>query len=187
MPRCAWCTDEPLYIAYHDHEWGVPLRDPQALFELLLLEGFQAGLSWITVLKKRERYRQVLFGFDPERLAQLSDGEIEQLMQDPGIIRNRLKLQTARRNARAWLALPDPAGWLWGFVGGEPRINHFASHADVPVTTPEAQAMSRALKKAGFSFVGPTICYAFMQASGMVMDHTLGCERHAQLAGKDRG
>lgn len=187
MPRCAWCTDEPLYIAYHDLEWGVPLCDPQALFELLLLEGFQAGLSWITVLKKRERYRQVLFGFDPERLAQLSDGEIAQLMQDPGIIRNRLKLQTARRNARAWLALPDPAGWLWGFVGGEPRINHFASHADVPVTTPEAQAMSRALKKAGFSFVGPTICYAFMQASGMVMDHTLGCERHAALAGGDRG
>lgn len=186
MPRCAWCSDDPLYVHYHDHEWGVPQRDPQALFELLLLEGFQAGLSWITVLKKRERYRQVLFGFDPERLAQMSDGEIDQLMQDPGIIRNRLKLQAARRNAGAWLAQDNPGGWLWSFVDGQPRVNHFASHAEIPAFTPEAETMSRALKKAGFSFVGPTICYAFMQASGMVMDHTLGCERYAALAGGDR-
>ena len=187
MQRCAWCSDDPLYIHYHDHEWGVPQCEPQALFELLLLEGFQAGLSWITVLKKRERYRQVLFGFDPQRLAQLSDAEIDQLMQDPGIIRNRLKLQAARRNARAWLTLEDPAGWLWSFVEGRPRVNHFTNHTAVPAVTPEAEAMSRALKKAGFSFVGPTICYAFMQASGMVMDHTLDCERHAVLAAGNRG
>lgn len=187
MPRCAWCSDDPLYVHYHDHEWGVPQRDAQALFELLLLEGFQAGLAWITVLKKRERYRQVLFGFDPVRLARISDGEIDQLMRDPGIIRNRLKLQAARRNARAWLALPDPAGWLWSFVGGQPRINRFAAIAEVPAVTPEAEAMSRALKKAGFGFVGPTICYAFMQASGMVMDHTLDCDRHAVLAAGNRG
>ena len=123
MPRCSWCNDEPLYITYHDREWGVPQRDPQHLFEMLLLEGFQAGLSWITVLKKRERYRQVLFGFDAQRLAVLTDDEIETLMQDPGIIRNRLKLQAARKNAQAWLRLPDPAAFLWSFVGGVPKVN----------------------------------------------------------------
>ena len=182
MQRCAWCSEDPLYIRYHDHEWGVPHRDPQALFELLLLEGFQAGLSWITVLKKRERYRQVLFGFDPQRLARLSDAEIDRLMQDPGIIRNRRKLEAARGNARAWLRLDDPAAFIWSFVGGQPRINHFSAHQQVPVVTAEAEAMSRALKKAGFSFVGPTICYAYMQACGMVMDHTTDCHRHAPLA-----
>lgn len=182
MPRCFWCTDDPLYIAYHDAEWGVPQRDPQRLFEMLLLEGFQAGLSWITVLRKRERYRQVLFGFDPVHLARMSDEEIEQRMQDPGIIRNLAKLRAARQNARAWLEQPDPAGLLWSFVGGEPRVNRFASRAEVPALTAEAEAMSKALKKAGFTFVGPTICYAFMQATGMVMDHTLDCDRHADLA-----
>ena len=163
MPRCFWCTDDPLYQAYHDLEWGVPLRDPGRLFEMLLLEGFQAGLSWITVLKKRERYRQVLFGFDPQRLAQMSDDEIEERLLDPGIIRNRLKLNAARRNARAWLELENPADWLWSFVGGEPKINHFSQRSEVPAVTVEAQAMSKALQKAGFTFVGPTICYAFMQ------------------------
>jgi len=182
MPRCFWCSDDPLYQAYHDAEWGVPLDDPQRLFELLLLEGFQAGLSWFTVLKKREHYRRVLFGFDAGRLAVLDDAGIERLLQDPGIIRNRRKLEAARQNARAWLRLEDPAGWLWSFVGGAPRINRFRSHAEVPTTTPEAVALSRALKKAGFAFVGPTICYAFMQACGMVMDHTLDCDRHAELA-----
>jgi DNA-3-methyladenine glycosylase I len=182
MPRCFWCTDDPLYQAYHDEEWGVPLREPRALFELLLLEGFQAGLSWITVLKKRERYRQVLHGFDPERLARLSDAEIEALMQDPGIIRNRLKLKAARQNARAWLEQEDPVALLWSFVGGAAKINHFAERGQVPAVTPEAEAMSRALKKAGFTFVGPTICYAFMQASGMVMDHTTDCDRYAELS-----
>lgn len=182
MPRCFWCTADPLYIEYHDHEWGVPQRDPAVLFEFLLLEGFQAGLSWITVLKKRERYRQVLHGFDPRRLAQLSDTEIAVLMQDPGIIRNGAKLRAARQNAQAWLRLEDPAGWLWSFVGGTPRINRFRDRSEVPAITPEAEAMSKALKRAGFSFVGPTICYAFMQAMGLVMDHTLDCDRHGELA-----
>ncbi|WP_313517936.1 DNA-3-methyladenine glycosylase I [Pseudomonas sp.] len=182
MPRCFWCTDDPLYIAYHDEEWGVPQHDPQWLFEMLLLEGFQAGLSWITVLKKRARYREVLFGFDAERLARMTDDEIEERMQDPGIIRNRLKLQAARRNAQAWLKLEDPVTLLWSFVGGRPKINHFSGRGDVPAVTPEAEAMSRALKKLGFTFVGPTICYAYMQAAGMVMDHTLDCERHSALS-----
>ena len=185
MPRCFWCNDDPLYIAYHDTEWGVPQRDPQALFEMLVLEGAQAGLSWITVLRKRERYREVLFGFDPERLARMSDEEIEQRMQDAGIIRNLAKLKAARQNARAWLELPEPVEFLWSFVGGQPKVNHFNGRGDVPAVTPEAEAMSRALKKAGFTFVGPTICYAFMQATGMVMDHTTDCDRYAELS--DRG
>ncbi|MBD9426039.1 DNA-3-methyladenine glycosylase I [Pseudomonas sp. PDM15] len=183
MPRCFWCNDDPLYIAYHDQEWGVPQRDPQWLFEMLLLEGFQAGLSWITVLKKRERYRQVLFGFDAERLALMSDAEIEERMQDPGIIRNRLKLKAARQNAQAWLKLEDPVTLLWSFVGGAPKINHFGSRGEVPAVTPEAEAMSKALKKLGFTFVGPTICYAYMQAAGMVMDHTTDCDRYHALRG----
>ncbi|WP_422910775.1 DNA-3-methyladenine glycosylase I [Pseudomonas sp. MAC6] len=182
MPRCFWCSDDPLYQAYHDEEWGVPQRDPQVLFELLLLEGFQAGLSWITVLKKREHYRKVLFAFDVQRLAALTDEYIEDtLMQDPGIIRNRLKLQAVRKNAQAWLKLEDPVALLWSFVGGVPKINHFSERGQVPAVTPEAEAMSKALKKAGFTFVGPTICYAYMQASGMVMDHTTDCDRYAQL------
>jgi DNA-3-methyladenine glycosylase I len=182
MPRCFWCNDDPLYMAYHDEEWGVPLRAPQALFELLLLEGFQAGLSWITVLKKRARYREVLFGFDPQRLAQMSDAEIDERMQDPGIIRNRLKLKAARQNAQAWLKLDDPVTLLWSFVGGTPKINHFAGREQVPAVTVEAEAMSKALKKAGFTFVGPTICYAYMQATGMVMDHTTDCDRYLALS-----
>jgi len=171
-----------LYQAYHDEEWGVPQRDPQVLFELLLLEAFQAGLSWITVLKKRERYREVLFGFDVQRLAELTDEYIEEtLMQDPGIIRNRLKLKAVRKNAQAWLKLEDPVTLLWSFVGGAPKINHFSERGQVPAVTAEAEAMSKALKKAGFTFVGPTICYAYMQATGMVMDHTVDCDRYAQL------
>ena len=181
MPRCFWCNDDPLYQAYHDQEWGVPSRDPRHLFEMLLLEGAQAGLSWITVLKKRERYREVLLGFDPGRLAVMSDEYIEQLMQDPGIIRNRLKLKAARQNAQAWLRLEEPVALLWSFVGGSPRINHFVDRSEVPAVTPQAEAMSKVLKKAGFTFVGPTICYAFMQATGMVMDHTTDCDRYAVL------
>ncbi len=181
MRRCFWCNDDPLYQAYHDEEWGVPQRDARHLFEMLLLEGAQAGLSWITVLKKRERYRQVLHGFDPERLARLSDEEIEVLMLDAGIIRNRLKLKAARQNAQAWLRLDEPVALLWSFVGGQPKINHFSERSQVPAVTAEAEAMSKALKKAGFTFVGPTICYAFMQATGMVMDHTTDCDRYAQL------
>ena len=181
MPRCFWCNDDPLYIAYHDDEWGVPLRDPQRLFELLLLEGFQAGLSWITVLKKRARYREALFGFDVQRLALLSDEEIEELMLDAGIIRNRLKLKAARQNAQAWLRLDDPVALLWSFVGGVPQINHFKDRSEVPAITPAAEAMSKALKKVGFTCVGPTICYAYMQAAGMVMDHTTDCDRYPLL------
>ena len=183
--RCQWCSADPLYQQYHDEEWGVPSRDPQHLFEMLILEGVQAGLAWITVLRKRERYRQVYRGFDARFMAQHSDAQLTQLAQDAGIIRNRLKLRAARQNARAWLRLADrhdPAQWLWQFVGGQPRINDFASSADVPAITPQAQAMSKALKSEGFSFAGPTICYALMQATGMVMDHTRDCFRHAQLA-----
>lgn len=187
MTRCFWCNEDPLYIAYHDHEWGVPLRDAQKLFELLLLEGFQAGLSWITVLKKRARYREVMFGFDVQQLADMSDEYIEQLMQEPGIIRNRLKLNAARRNARAWLQLADPVTLLWSFVGGVPKVNHFKDRSEVPAITAEAEAMSKALKKAGFTFVGPTICYAYMQASGMVMDHTTDCDRYRALTGTMAG
>ncbi|WP_025996513.1 DNA-3-methyladenine glycosylase I [Pseudomonas viridiflava] len=182
MTRCFWCNEDPLYIAYHDQEWGVPLRDAQKLFELLLLEGFQAGLSWITILKRRARYREVLFGFDAERLAQLTDTEIDALMLDPTIIRNRLKLRAVRTNAIAWLALKDPVDLLWSFVGGQPKINHFKDRSEVPAITAEAEAMSKALKKAGFTFVGPTICYAYMQASGMVMGHTVDCDRYAILS-----
>lgn len=182
MPRCAWCGTDPLYVRYHDEEWGVPTRDPRRLFESLVLEGFQAGLSWITVLRKRERYRAVLFGFDPQRLAEMSDDYLEQCLLDPGIIRNRQKLVAARTNAQAWLRLDDPVPWLWSFVDDAPRINRFSRLDEVPAVTPEAEALSRALKKAGFSFVGPTLCYAFMQACGLTMDHLVDCERHAPLA-----
>ncbi|EPJ81935.1 DNA-3-methyladenine glycosylase I [Pseudomonas sp. CFII64] len=181
MARCFWCNNDPVYIDYHDLEWGVPLRDAQKLFELLLLEGFQAGLSWITVLKKRPRYREVMFGFDVQRVADMTDAEIEALMLEPGIIRNRLKLNAARRNARAWLALDNPVEFLWSFVGGQQKVNHFKDRSEVPAITPEAEAMSKALKKAGFTFVGPTICYAYMQSSGMVMDHTIDCDCYAVL------
>ncbi len=187
LPRCQWCSSDPVYQHYHDHEWGVPEYDAGRLFEKLLLDGFQAGLSWITVLRKRERYREVYRGFDPHFMAAQTDEDLLVLMEDKGIIRNRLKIRGARQNARAWLALAeqtDPAAWLWQFVGGRPLVNRFASHAEVPAITPEAQAMSKALRKAGFSFVGPTICYAFMQATGMVMDHTLDCYRYAELAGE---
>jgi DNA-3-methyladenine glycosylase I len=183
--RCAWVSDDPLYRAYHDTEWGVPVRDAQTLFEFLLLEGAQAGLSWITVLRKREHYREVLDGFDPQRIARYDDARKAALLADPGIIRNRLKVDAAVTNARAWLQLQasgvDPARWLWQFVGERPHTNRWPSLAHVPATTPESDAMSKALKARGFKFVGSTICYAFMQATGMVNDHTIDCFRHAQL------
>lgn len=182
ITRCGWCTNDPAYIAYHDTEWGVPSRDPQHLFEMLLLEGFQAGLSWITVLKKRPRYREVLFNFDVQKLATMSDDYIDTLMHDTGIIRNRLKLRSARQNAQAWLKLDDPVALIWSFVDGSPKINHHQHLTDVPVTTAEAENMSRTLKKAGFNFVGPTICYSFLQAVGCIMDHTSDCHRYPQLA-----
>lgn len=180
--RCYWCTKDEEYIAYHDKEWGVPCYDAKVLFEMLLLEGFQAGLSWLTVLKKRERYRQVLFNFDANKIAAMSDEYIEQLMQDKGIIRNRLKLNAARKNAIAWLKLEDPVKFVWSFVNGQPKINNLKSFEDVPATTAESDAMSKALKKEGFTFVGSTICYAYMQGVGMVNDHTMDCFRYQQLA-----
>ncbi|HUG58107.1 MAG TPA: DNA-3-methyladenine glycosylase I [Candidimonas sp.] len=182
VKRCSWCSDDATYIAYHDTEWGVPSYEAQHLFEMLLLEGFQAGLSWITVLKKRPRYREVLFNFDPKKLATMSDDYIDTLMQDTGIIRNRLKLKSARQNAQAWLELKDPVALIWSFVGGSPKINHHQQHTDVPVTAPEAELMSRTLKKAGFNFVGPTICYSYLQAVGCIMDHTVECHRYDILA-----
>lgn len=183
--RCAWCGDDPLYRAYHDHEWGVPLHDERALFELLLLEGAQAGLSWITVLRKRENYRRAFDGFDPQAIARYDEQKLAELLADPGIIRNRLKLAAAVVNARAYLALRETAGsfdqWLWRFVDGRPRQNRWRSIAEVPASTTESDALSKALAERGFKFVGSTICYAFMQAVGMVNDHTTDCFRHREL------
>lgn len=185
--RCAWVSDDPLYIEYHDREWGVPVHDPHLLFELLVLEGAQAGLSWLTVLKKRARYRELFEGFDPAKVARFDDQHKVLLLADTGIIRNRAKVDAAVGNARAWLAMQDegidPVAWLWNFVGGKPRQNAPASLAEVPASTSESVAMSKALLKRGFKFVGPTICYAFMQAVGMVNDHTGDCFRQRQVAG----
>ncbi len=178
-PRCPWCGDDPLYVAYHDEEWGVPLHDDRRLFELLTLEGAQAGLSWITVLRKREAYRRAFEGFDPARVAAFAPERVVELMQDAGLVRNRLKLQSTLGNARAFLAIQREFGsfdaYLWRFVGGAPTVNRRRSHAEVPAVTPEAQALSKDLLKRGFKFVGPTIMYAFMQAAGLVDDHVDGC------------
>lgn len=186
LTRCAWCGDDPLYVAYHDTEWGVPSHDDAHLFEMLILEGQQAGLSWITILRKRGNFRAALDGFDPECIARYTPRRIEQLLANPGIIRNRLKLEAAVKNARAFLAAREEFGsfdrFIWGLVGGEPIQHRFASLAEVPATTPASDAMSRALKKRGFAFVGSTICYSFMQAVGMVNDHVLSCHRHAAVA-----
>lgn len=177
--RCGWCLSTPLYQTYHDEEWGRPVTDDATLFEFLLLEGAQAGLAWITVLNKREHYRKVFDGFDAEKIARYTPRKIERLLQDPGIIRNRLKVQSAVKNARASLALRDSgtslSAFLWQFTDGRVQVNRRRSLKQVPATTPESDAMSRALKKAGFSFVGSTIMYAFMQATGMVNDHLTGC------------
>lgn len=178
---CPWAKGDD-YLAYHNDEWGVPCRDRQRLFEKLCLEGQQAGLSWITVLRKREHYRQCFKGFVPEQVADMTDDDIEHLLTDAGLIRNRLKLYGIRKNARALLALEatgvDFVELLWSFVGGDTLINRFASMAEVPAETAEAKAMSKALKKAGFTFVGPTICYAFMQSMGLVSDHLTNCPCH---------
>ncbi len=186
LRRCGWCGSDPLYRDYHDTEWGVPLYDPQQLFEFLLLEGAQAGLSWITVLRKREYYRRVYNGFNPEKIARYNRRKIEALLRDPGIIRNRLKVESAVKNARAFLSLQeagtDFTEFLWDFVGGEPVQNRWDSLKAMPVSTPVSDAMSKALKKAGFNFVGSTICYAFMQATGMVNDHLQSCYRYRECA-----
>jgi DNA-3-methyladenine glycosylase I len=186
-PRCGWCGSDPLYIAYHDHEWGVPLHDERRLFEMLLLEGAQAGLAWITVLRKRENYRRAFEGFDPQRIAAWSDADVERLMNDPGIIRNRRKIEAAIRNARGTLEIIERHGslgdWLWRYVDHEPVQNAWRHLSDIPASTPTSNAMSRDLRRLGFNFVGPTICYAFMQATGMVNDHLVDCYRHDELKG----
>ena len=183
-PRCRWASADPLYERYHDREWGRPLRDDHALFELLTLEGCQAGLSWITVLRKREHYRKVYDGFDPAKIARYTPARLEKLLADPGIIRHRGKIEASVGNAKAYLALVEREGsfskYLWSFVGGKPMRNNRRSMKDVPARTPESDALSKALQKDGFKFVGSTICYAFMQASGMVDDHVAGCHRYRE-------
>jgi DNA-3-methyladenine glycosylase I len=185
--RCSWAATE-LSIPYHDEEWGVPARDERTLFEFLVLEGAQAGLSWETILRKREGYRRAFAGFDPEQVACFGARDVRRLLADAGIVRNRLKVESAIANARAVLAAREAhgsfAGWLWDLVGGSPRTNRWRSLSEVPAETAESRELSKALKRAGFRFVGPTTCYAFMQAVGMVNDHLVGCYRHAEIAGK---
>jgi DNA-3-methyladenine glycosylase I len=182
LTRCGWAGNDPLYVAYHDTEWGVPQCDPLVLFEFLVLEGAQAGLSWSTILRKREGYRTAFAGFDPVSVAAFSDADVERCMADAGIVRNRAKITSAIGNARAWLELDDPVAHLWSFVDGAPIQNRFTSLAEVPASEERSTAMSKDLKRRGFRFVGPTICYAFMQACGLVNDHVTSCFRHAEVA-----
>ena len=188
LVRCRWVSDDPAYLAYHDLEWGVPVHDERRLFEFLILEGAQAGLSWLTILRKREHYRAVFDGFDAEAIARYDDRKLARLLADAGIVRNRLKIAATIANARACLALAEDFGsldrFLWQFVDGRPIQNHWKTLSDVPAETDQSRAMSRALRKRGFRFVGPTICYALMQAVGMVNDHTCDCFRHAELGGR---
>ena len=184
--RCPWAVNE-LDAHYHDTEWGVPVRDDTRLFEMLSLEGAQAGLSWSTILKKREGYRRAFLGFDPARVAAMGDADIERLVQDASIVRHRGKIASVLTNARAVLRVQDEArsfsAYVWAFVDGEPVVNHPAALADVPAETPVSRAMSRDMKKRGFAFVGPTTAYAFMQAAGLVNDHLVTCPRHAAVRG----
>ena len=181
--RCAWCSDDPLYRVYHDEEWGVPSFDERHLYEMLILEGAQAGLSWLTILRKREGYRSAFDGFDAQRIARYDQTKVASLLADAGIVRNRLKVNAVVTNARAWLDLRDsgtsPADLLWSYMGGAPRQNAWRSLEEVPSSTAESEAMSRDLRRLGFKFVGSTICYAYMQAVGMVNDHSVDCFRHA--------
>lgn len=185
LQRCPWCGTDPLYVRYHDQEWGVPVYDEHRLFEMLVLDGAQAGLSWLTILRKREHYRQAFDHFDPEVIARYDESRITALLANPGIVRNRLKIESAIKNAQAYLRLREQHGplaaFLWRYVDGQPRQHQWQSLSEVPTRTVEAEAMSRDLKRLGFSFVGPTICYAFMQAAGMVNDHLVDCFRHRQL------
>jgi DNA-3-methyladenine glycosylase I len=184
--RCGWAGVDPLYVAYHDEEWGVPEYDPRALYEKLMLDGFQAGLSWITILRKRENFRRAFDEFAPERIARYGTKKIENLMQDAGIVRNRAKIEGAIASARAYLEImekgPGFSKLLWNFVDGRPKINRFRSRSEIPNETPVSRAISKELASRGFKFVGPTIVYAFMQAVGMVNDHVVKCYRHAALA-----
>ena len=185
MPkRCGWCGEDPLYVEYHDQEWGVPVRDDATLFEFLMLEGAQAGLAWITVLRKREGYRQLFDGFDANKVARYTDKKLDKLLQDPRIIRNRLKVYGARTNARAFLKVQEELGsfsdYLWNFVDGKPIQNRWKSMKQVPATTPVSDTISKDMKRRGFTFVGSTIIYAHMQATGMVNDHVGDCFRHKE-------
>lgn len=180
--RCEWAGDDPLYRDYHDREWGVPMRDPHRLFELLCLEGAQAGLAWITILRKRDGYRAAFEDFDPARVAAYGDEDRERLLHDPRIVRNRAKIDAFIGNARAFLQLPDFTGLAWSFVGGTTLQNRWGALEQVPSATDESVAMSRELRRLGFGFVGPTICYAFMQSAGLVNDHVVDCFRHADLS-----
>ncbi|HXC40469.1 MAG TPA: DNA-3-methyladenine glycosylase I [Burkholderiales bacterium] len=188
--RCSWCLGSPAYMRYHDEEWGVPVHNDRTLFEFLILEGAQAGLSWSTILAKRERYRKVFADFDPARVARFGARDVARLMQDPGIVRNRLKIESTLSNAKAFLAVQKEFGsfdrYVWSFVGGRPLPGRRDSLSKVPASTPESDAMSKDLKKRGFRFVGSTICYAFMQAVGMVNDHVAGCWKY-RAAGGARG
>jgi DNA-3-methyladenine glycosylase I len=187
LTRCAWrgLHGDPLYEAYHDQEWGVPERDPRALWEKLVLDGFQAGLSWITILRKREAFRRAFHGFDPEVVARYGEEDRARLLADPGIVRSAAKIDSAIRGARLWLEMrergEDFSAFLWGFVDGEPRQNAWTSDTGAPAQTAEAAAMSKALKARGFNFTGPVIVYAFMQATGMVNDHLVDCFRHQEV------
>lgn len=184
VTRCGWVNDSPLYIEYHDREWGVPVHDDMVWFERLVLEGAQAGLSWYTILLKRENYRKAFDGFDPAKVAGYDENKIEELMGNSGIVRNRLKINSAIRNANAFLDIQKQFGsfdaYIWRFVDGSPIRNNWRQLSDVPATTPISDAMSKDLKKKGFTFVGPTICYAMMQATGMVQDHVTSCFRHTE-------
>ena len=190
IQRCSWPRTE-LDIAYHDREWGVPEHDDRALFELLTLEGAQAGLSWSTILKKRDAYREAFANFDAAQVARFTPARVEKLMENAGIVRNRLKIESTITNAAAVLRVAEAEGsfdrYVWQFVGGTPRQSHRRRHGEIPATTPESDAMSKALKKRGFRFVGSTICYAFMQAAGMVNDHIIDCFRHEELSGESAG
>ena len=182
--RCSWCGDDPLYVSYHDEEWGVPVRDDPTLFEFLVLEGAQAGLAWITILRKREGYRRLFDGFDAGKIARYSDARLDKLLQDPAIIRNKLKVYGTRTNARAFLAVQEEKGsfsdYIWDFVDGEPIQNNWRTLKDIPATSKVSDTLSKDLKKRGFTFVGSTIMYAHMQATGMVNDHTTDCFRYRE-------
>ncbi len=187
-PRCEWPGDDPLYVAYHDEEWGVPKHDDRRLFEDLVLDGAQAGLSWITILRKRENYRAAFDNFDAQKVAAYGDEKIAQLLANPGIVRNRQKINSAIKNARAFLQVREEFGtfdaYIWQFTGGTTIQNQWQTMSDIPAKTAESEAMSKDLKKRGFSFVGPTICYAFMQAVGMVNDHVTTCFRYHEVCRK---
>ncbi len=186
MPkRCEWVTEDPIYIDYHDKEWGVPVHDDRRLFESLVLDGMQAGLSWLIILKKRENFRRAFDHFDPQKVARYDERKIDELVQNAGIIRNKLKIQAAVHNARAFLEVQEKFGsfdaFIWDFVDGRTIINSWKSIRELPATSPESEKMSKTLRQLGFRFVGPTICYAFMQAVGMVNDHIVDCFRYAEL------